>query len=169
VFTAPPATTMFARSPSRTLLMFGIDQLTRAVRALSERVENKIEELACAVGSNSDIVDGLRAAVNTLTERVERMESSTMADLQSLSDALDAQGQDIQQEAQEVKSRLDELGALVQQLQQNQNDPAQVQALADKIEANRSAIRSIFTGEPTPAPEPIPEPAPPSPAPERRR
>lgn len=90
--------------------------------------------------------------VQCLAQGQERNQTAVMADLQSLSDALDAQGQTIQAEAQEVKTKLDEQNALILQLQQNTNDPAKVQELADKIQANSDQVRAIFTGEPAPAP-----------------
>jgi prefoldin subunit 5 len=77
-----------------------------------------------------------------------------MADLNTLSDALDAQGQTIQAEAQEVKAKMDELTALIAELKNSTADPVKVAALADKIEANTQATRAIFIGD---VPPPVPD------------
>jgi chromosome segregation ATPase len=139
-----------------------IERLKREVRekdrqlCASQQETAQWKKLAQTLGGTAEVILGQLQIIErqnaTLSQAQERNQAAVMADLQTLSDALDAQGQTIQAEAQEVKTKLDEQTALIEQLRQNANDPAKIQELADKIETNNGQVRAIFTGEPAPAP-----------------
>lgn len=73
-----------------------------------------------------------------------------MADLNSLKDLVDGLRGDAAQEAQEVKAKLDEMQASIDELKQNANDPAKVQEIADDLAQAREDVKNIFTGDQTP-------------------
>jgi chromosome segregation ATPase len=75
---------------------------------------------------------------------------SQMATLDSLAQQVTDLRGNAAQEAQEVKTKLDEMTALIQQLQQSQNDPAKVDAISQDLENLRGEIQGIFTGEAPP-------------------
>ena len=84
---------------------------------------------------------------------------------QQLSDLLDAQKGAIQAEVTEVRDKMAQLTAIIDQIEQ-QGGPA-IQALVDKAQENLQGIKDIFTPEePAPTPTPTPEP---TPSPEGRR
>lgn len=148
-----------------------VDKLKAEIRRLVFELEHErrekgamLAELARLQSWTEKIVGpafgGLYDVVHDLKVAVERTGSKVMADLQTLADLVTQARGDAAAEAQEVKSKLDEQTALIQQLQQNQNDPARVDAIATELAGLQSDIRSIFTGEAPPTPEPTPEPAP---------
>lgn len=142
---------------------FGIDALTRAINHLRADMVRSIEAMSARV---EDRLRAVEAGICRLSERQERNQSSIMATLDTLAEQVGQMRGDAQAEAQEVKTKLDQMQATIDQLQQNANDPAKVDALSQDLSNLQSDIRAIFTGEP--APEPVPNPNP-EPTPARRR
>lgn len=54
----------------------------------------------------------------------------------------------IQQEAGEVKAKLDENAALIQQLRDQLNNPPDVQEIFDQLSSNNSDLQNIFSAAP---------------------
>lgn len=127
--------------------VFGIDKLTHAVNELRRSVDHLAAGLA----------PKLAALEGRLTERLRKSEEKIMATLDTLAGQVAELRGDAQAEAQEVKAKLDEMTALIEQLQQNANDPAKVDAISQDLSSLKGEIQSIFTGEAPPEPVPSPQ------------
>lgn len=70
-----------------------------------------------------------------------------MATLESLKDLATSTNQTIREEAAEVKSKMDDMQALIEELQQNVSDPEKIQEIHDLMVQNQEETRAIFAGE----------------------
>lgn len=122
-----------------------------------ESLKQKVAELQQSVTALSRLLTEVSRQGKQTHQEVERVAhllkkqgDKTMADLNSLKDLVDGLRGDAAQEAQEVKAKLDEMQASIDELKQNANDPAKVQEIADDLAQAREDVKNIFTGDQTP-------------------
>jgi DNA repair exonuclease SbcCD ATPase subunit len=127
-----------------------LEQLLQSAEREKEALERELSRLWQWTEIVGPAFEALHDVVRDLRDTVERTSCKTMADLETLAGQVQGLRGDAAAEAQEVKSKLDEMTALIQQLQQNQNDPARIQAISDELTGLQGEIRAIFTGEAPP-------------------
>lgn len=119
---------------------FGIDNLTRAVRALEANLTQRINALAMAVGTHMEATD---AALCRLEERLTETQEKIMASVQELTEALNELDGAITEEIQEINTKLDQLA----------NQQPDLQPQVDAIKAATGRIQGIVA-------DAVPEPPP---------
>lgn len=105
-----------------------------------EALGRKVEQLAIAVKT---LGQHLGTGLTCLERAVNQM--ATFDQLKQL--VADQKGL-IQQEAGEVKAKLDENAALIQQLRDQLNNPPDVQEIFDQLSSNNSDLQNIFSAAP---------------------
>ncbi len=88
----------------------------------------------------------LEHLLRVLLRNQQKGQEEIMATLDTLAGQVQTMKGDAAAEAVEVKAKIDELSALIVELQANTNDPVKVQEISDSLGTLQADIKAIFTG-----------------------